>query len=56
MRKVFPQLMFLNSVERMYIIVVEATESVVSFHALLVNVNGMLAMFLWKQMIDVMRN
>ena len=39
-----------------YVIQVKATESIVSFHSLLANTNGMLAMFLWKQMIDVIRN
>ena len=39
-----------------YIIRIQATESRISFHALRSNACGMLAMFLWKQVIDVMRN
>ena len=39
-----------------YIIRVQATESVISFHSLRANTSGMLAMFIWKQVIDVMRN
>ena len=39
-----------------YIIRIQATESMISFHALRSNTCGMLAMFLWKQVIDVMRN
>lgn len=43
-------------VDEDYIIEIKSTNSIVSFHALLTNVNGMLAMFLWKQAIDVARN
>ena len=39
-----------------YIIRIQATESIISLHALRSNTCGMLAMFLWKQVIDVMRN
>lgn len=35
---------------------VEATGGQISFHSLLSSVYGMLAMFLWKQAIDVIRN
>lgn len=50
------QYQFTAPVKDDYIIEVEATESVISFHAMLASVNGMLAMFLWKQVIDVIRN
>ena len=46
----------LTPVKHDYVIEIKATESVLSFHAMLANVNGMLAMFLCKQMIDVIRN
>ena len=42
--------------ENDYIIEVKATGSMVSIQSLLSNITGMLAMFLWKQMIDVIRN
>ena len=42
--------------EEDYIIEVKATGSMVSINSLSSNVTGMLAMFLWKQMIDVVRN
>ena len=35
---------------------IEATDGEISFHSLLSNVYGMLAIFLWKQTIDVIRN
>lgn len=35
---------------------IKTTKSEISFHSLLANVNGMIAMFLWKQTIDVIRN
>ena len=47
---------FVVPVEDDYIIEVKATGSVISFHAMMANVNAMLAMFLWKQVIDVVRN
>lgn len=47
---------FTASVKDDYIIEVQATDSLISFHSILANVNGMLAMFLWKQVIDVVRN
>lgn len=39
-----------------YVVEVQTTGSVISFHSLLVNVCGMIAMFLWKQMLDVWYN
>lgn len=39
-----------------YIIRIQATQSVLSFHSLRSNTAGMLAMFLWKQLIAVIRN
>lgn len=47
---------FFSSEEDDYTFEVKATASVISLHALLGNVNGMLAMFMWKQMIDVLRH
>lgn len=38
------------------VIHIESTGSAISFQALLINTNGVLALFLWKQAIDVMRN
>ena len=39
-----------------YTIEIKATDSELSLHSLLANVFGMLSLFLWKQMIDILRN
>ena len=49
------QFQIFASAKEDYVIHIKATDSDVSFHSLLATVNGMLAMFLWKQ-IDVLRN
>lgn len=47
---------FLSPVEHDYVIKMKATASILSFHSLLSSVCAMLAMFLWKQTIDLVRN
>lgn len=39
-----------------FVVEVQTTGSLISFHSLLANVCGMISMFLWKQMLDVWRN
>ena len=47
---------FLTSKGQDYKINIEATDSEISLHSLSSNVCGMLAIFLWKQAVDVIRN
>lgn len=45
-----------RQLEVLYVVAIQATGSLISFHSLLANVCGMLAMFLWKHELDLMRN
>ena len=47
---------FLEPKELDYLMTVQATRSEVSLNALLSNATGMMGIFLWKQIIDVIRN
>lgn len=50
------QYQFLEPTSDDYVIKIEATGSVVSCHALLANSCGTMALFLWKYVLDVIRN
>ena len=47
---------FMAPTEDDYTFELKATRSIVSCHALLANAYGMVSMFLWKQIIDILRN
>ena len=47
---------FLKSRDLDLVLHVESTGSEISFHALLCNTSGIIALFLWKQTVDVIRN
>ena len=50
------QYQFLTEREEDFEVYIESTGSEISFHSLLANAAGMIAVFLWKQAIDVIRN